>query len=139
MHNAGDFARLHYERLKSDRKLHFVLDMLNEHVVQPGNTVQRSNLEVQSYRRSENEVLDPRGVHSHHNGAEITESTPQFSPMAVHEGAFISQQLAAPSQEVNSLPSVLPHNICSPWTDDEIGWDWSSFSQLATTAFDYPN
>jgi hypothetical protein len=138
MHNAGDFAILQYEKLKNDRKLHSVLDMLNDHVVQSG-TVQPNDPTGQSSSRSGNGVLEPQDSRSRDTGPEILETTPQFSPMAVHEHAFIPQQLAATGQEINSISSVLSHNICSPWTDDEIGWDWSSFSQLATTAFDYPN
>ncbi|KAM3067074.1 hypothetical protein ACMFMG_011747 [Clarireedia jacksonii] len=139
MYNAGDFAKLHYEGLKNDSKLHSILVMLNDHVLQPINAAQRNEMRGQASTRPDGEVAQPWGSYSRHNDAGQTGNTPQFSPMVVHERAFTSQQLAATNQEVNSLSSALSENNCSPWIDDDIGWDWSSFSQLATTSFGYSN
>ncbi|KAK4041451.1 hypothetical protein C8A01DRAFT_45410 [Parachaetomium inaequale] len=130
IHNAGEFAIEKYERVAKDKRVHGIVQLLDNEVIRIVAAAQPNVMARSSIARPSSQVDNsPSCSHPAHNGAGVALS--QLSPGFSQSYSGLSSDLLDPSIAI-SMPMQIPEVAWSPALADEIGWDWGDFSQLFT-------
>ncbi|KAH8602377.1 fungal-specific transcription factor domain-containing protein [Bisporella sp. PMI_857] len=128
IHNAADFARAQYEKFTSNRKLHHVLQVLDQrvnHIISAAKSQAAQQSSVSQGAR--NSETSPSSVHSVENRTFNVETAPSFMTVPQAQQSALVDSTAIPLGDVAWSPSLA----------DEIGWDWGDFSQLFNEGLDH--
>ena len=134
MHNAGEFAVEAYETIAKDKRVHGIVQLLQNEVIrivaaaQP-NVMARSSITRLSSHISDNLNSPSRSYSTHNDDAAFALNQPPQG-FSQSYGGFSTELMDLFT--AISMPMQIPDVAWSPALADEIGWDWGDFSQLFT-------